>query len=191
MARKVKGGRAVPSIDLRNLAVSAPRLHPSARAFFGASASRCLRAKKRRGEIYLQLEFQNATRPVSVRTHKMTASLLATYNDLQDATEHGAYGLALATAALRLGATVAERSYKGTGFDFHLWPPGAAAASDPDDIFGGTWGLEASGILEGDRATIVARLAQKRSQVAEASESRPVLIAIVEFSEPRTLLDLT
>jgi hypothetical protein len=189
-SRKLKSHDPPADIDLRDLAVAGPRLHRSARDFFGASASRCLREARRRGPIALKLEFERNVRTLSVRTHRMTAPLLATFNDLQDATEHGAYGLALATAAIELGATIANRSYKGQGFDFHLNPPGHADTVDPDDIFAGTWGLEATGVLEGDRATIDARLTQKRLQVADASETRRVLIAVVEFSEPRTVLDL-
>jgi hypothetical protein len=89
-----------------------------------------------------------------------------------------------------LGATIADRSFKGTGFDFHLNPPGGSAYVDPDDIFAGKWALEVSGILVGDAATVLARLNQKRSQVAAATKLLPTLVAIVEFSEASTILDL-
>lgn len=165
-------------------------LHSSARAAFGASASRCLRESRRRGAINLRLKHAGATSSLSVRTHNITAALLATYNDLQDATEHGAYGIALLSAARALGATVAERSFKGTGFDFHLNPPGAGTTADPDDIFADKWALEVSGILKGDAGKVESRLAEKRAQVAAAAQLTPTLVAIVEFSEPYAILEL-
>lgn len=138
----------------------------------------------------MRLEHAGATSSLSIRTHNITPALLATYNDLQDATEHGAYGIALLSAARALGATVAERSFKGTGFDFHLNPPGAAASADPDDIFADKWALEVSGILKGDAGKVASRLIEKRAQVAAAAQLTTTLVAIVEFSEPYAILEL-
>lgn len=177
-------------MDMRDLSAAGPMLHSSARALFGASASRCLREYKRRGVINLRLEHAGATSSVSVRTHNITRALLATYNDLQDATEHGAYGIALLSAARTLGATVAERSFKGTGFDFHLNPPGSGATTEPDDIFADKWAIEVSGILKGDAAKVEARLAEKRAQVADHAQLTKTLVAVVEFSEPYAILEL-
>ncbi len=177
-------------MDMRDLSSAGAKLHSSARSAFGASASRCLRENRRRGPITLRLEHDGTTSSLSVRTHNITSALLATYNDLQDATEHGAYGIALLSAARVLGATVAGRSFKGTGFDFHLQPPGAGATSDPDDIFADKWALEVSGILKGDASKVAARLRDKRAQVADAAQLTTTLVAVVEFSEPYAILEL-
>lgn len=177
-------------MDMRDLSAAGPMLHSSARAAFGASASRCLRQNRRHGPITLRLEHGGTTSSLSVQTHNITSALLATYNDLQDATEHGAYGIALLSAARALGATVAERSFKGTGFDFHLHPPGAGATSDPDDIFADKWALEVSGILKGDASKVTERLREKRAQVADAAQLTTTLVAVVEFSEPYAILEL-
>ena len=67
-----------------------------------------------------------------------------THNDLQDATEAGACGLAILLVQLFVGYTVVERSVKGTGFDYWL-------GSENDALFQNKARLEASGILRGDQ----------------------------------------
>ena len=188
-------GRARPkkafvTIDLADFTVVGPNLHPAAAAHFGASASVCLRLHRARGQIGLRLVHSSTELSWKLKTLRVTKAMRATYADLQDATEHGAYGIALLAAGRRLGATLAQRAYKGPGFDFFLQPPGGTSAVDDDDIFAGKWALEVSGSLRGGRKEVHARLREKRSQVASASADRPALVAIVEFSEPSTTLEL-
>lgn len=187
---KTKRNALRPDIDLRDFSVVGPRLHKSAADFFGTSASFCLRKHRARGAIVLRYSDSASEKRLRVAVHTITSAVRATFNDLQDATEHGAYGIALLTAAREMGAILAERTWKGPGFDFHLLPPGRKPNQDPDDIFGDNWALEVSGILEGTDADVAARLRQKRKQVAKAAKVRPTLVAVIEFSEPSTTLEL-
>lgn len=187
---KPKPKRPKADLDLRDFSSVGPRLHSSAAAYYGNSASYCLRRHRARGPIFLRYTDTKSERTLRVQAHVITRAVRATFNDLQDATEHGAYGVALLTAALEMGATLAERSYKGPGFDFHLYPPGLGTSLDPDDIFSGTWALEVSGLLQGTAADVDGRLREKRRQVASAAKIQPTLVAIVEFSEPSTTLEL-
>jgi hypothetical protein len=98
--------------------------------------------------------------------------------------------MALIIAARELGARFSERTWKGPGFDFFLQPPSSSRQNDADDIFGGRWALEVSGILNGDATDVASRLRQKRQQVLQASQWQRTLVVIVEFSEPSTVLEL-
>jgi hypothetical protein len=187
---KSKGRRSKADLDLRDFSPVGPRLHSSAAAYYGTSASYCLRQHRAKGAILLRYTDTKSEKTLSVHALPITRAVRATFNDLQDATEHGAYGVALLTAARELGATLAERSWKGPGLDFHLHPPGHEASVDPDDIFSGTWALEVSGLLQGTAADVDGRLRQKKKQVASAAKMQPTLVAIVECSEPSTTLEL-
>lgn len=177
-------------VDLSDFSSVGPLLHPSAAAFFAASASVCLRLHRTRGTILMRLTHPSGEGQCRVKPLRVTRSMRATYADLQDATEHGAYGIALLSAASKLGATFAERSFKGPGFDYFLQPPGDTEPADDDDIFAGKWALEVSGSLRGGPQEVKARLREKRSQVAGAAAQRVALVAVVEFSEPSTTLEL-
>lgn len=184
------GKSKAPDLDLRDFSACGPLLDRAAADAWARNASVCLRQHKQRGNIVLRFTDQAAEHRWTVGVHKIDKAMRATFADLPDATEHGAYGVALLAAARHLGATFAQRMYKGPGFDFLLYPPGAAGATDPDDIFGGTWALEVSGILQGSTADVDARLRTKRKQVRRARQLQPTYVAIVEFSEPSTLLEL-
>jgi len=177
-------------MDLADFTSVGPKLHPSAASYFAASASVCLRLNRARGRISMRLSHPAGDGSCEVKPLRVTKSMRATYADLQDATEHGAYGLALLAAAKNFGATLVQRSFKGPGFDYFLQPPGDQAVSDTDDIFAGKWALEVSGSLRGGQKEVTARLRDKRNQVATAAAQRPALVAIVEFSEPSTTLEL-
>ena len=180
---------ATASIDLRDFTIVGPLLDNSARMFFGASASVCLRHGKPRGPIRLRFSDGDGSAHLRVSVHPISTAMKKTFADLPEATEFGACGVALLTGATQLGLRFGGRSYKSTGFDFFVAPPGTTLA-DPDDIFGGQWGLEVSGILDGDATTIRDRFKIKRRQVAEAVKIHPVLIAVVEFSEPCAIFEL-
>jgi hypothetical protein len=101
-----------------------------------------------------------------------------TFNDLQEATENGAYGIALLLVCSRLGFTVIERSRKGTGFDYWL--------GDEETLpFQNKARLEVPGILCGSQSQIAARIREKRQQLRRSDQGRlPGYIVVVEFSYP-------
>lgn len=106
----------------------------------------------------------------------------AAHDDLQEATERGASGLAILLAHRELRYEVVRRSRKGTGFDY--WLQKEVPASQPFEAR-----LEVSGVLASPN-TVRARVAQKRDQTrASDRPGLPVVIAVVEFSTPVALLE--
>jgi hypothetical protein len=115
--------------------------------------------------------------PLTERHHRTCA-------DLQEATEYGAYGVAILVVRELTGKTVLERSAKGPGFDFWI--------GDEEDTklpFQGLTRLEVSGILTGDAARMRSRTNIKRQQVKPSDTLGPAFIAIVEFGRPVTKLE--
>jgi hypothetical protein len=100
------------------------------------------------------------------------------YNDLQMATELGAYGIAILTIKYITGKIVIERSKKGTGFDYWV--------GDEDDelLFSGKRRLEVSGILVGNRANLQSRVREKKEQMRPSTGLGPGYVAVVEFGTP-------
>ena len=112
--------------------------------------------------------------------HRMptTDQMRRCHNDLQDATELGAYGVAILTVRELVNLTVVERSRKGTGFDYWL-------GDENDFPFQNKARLEVSGILEGEQSVIDARVKQKVEQTTRSDAMRlPSYVAVLEYSQP-------
>jgi hypothetical protein len=107
----------------------------------------------------------------------------STWADLQEATEYGAYGVAIVVTLLLTNASHVERSAKGTGIDYWV------GSGDSRGIFQRSARLEVSGILKGDRAKIKDRLREKLAQTDQSIKSGlSAHVAIVEFSNPEVML---
>jgi hypothetical protein len=108
----------------------------------------------------------------------VTDKMISTWADLEDAVEHGAYGLAFLLVLSITGLTIIERSIKGTGFDYWI------GDNDPFP-FQNKARLEVSGILNGSNKTIRTRLKEKTDQTIKSDNlSLKAYIIIVEFSAP-------
>jgi hypothetical protein len=107
------------------------------------------------------------------------------YNDLQEATERGAYGVAILVVREVTGKVVVERSKKGPGFDYWL------GDGDDDLLFSGKARLEVSGILSGTASQIAARVKQKKDQIKPSAHLAPGYIAVVEFGNPTAHVEAT
>jgi hypothetical protein len=101
------------------------------------------------------------------------------WNDLQYATEYGAYGIAFLLIKYLTKYTVIERARKGPGFDFWL------GRGLTNNIFQDKARLEVSGILSGTDGEINYRVKQKLEQTAP-SDGRgwPAYVVVVEFDRP-------
>ena len=110
-----------------------------------------------------------------------TAQVRRSYADLQEATEFGAAGVAIATLNRLGGFVVMERSRKGTGFDYWISRHGDLCGP----LVQNCTPLEVSGILTGDDAELKRRVRIKREQVAIA-KTNDRRVAVVEFGMPRT-----
>jgi hypothetical protein len=108
----------------------------------------------------------------------LTDAMRRFWNDLEVATENGAYGIALLLMQTLTGFTVLERSRKGSGFDWWL--------GKGDNLFQDKARLEVSGILRGDDGRINSRVADKQRQIGQPDSSeQAVYVVVVEFGAPR------
>jgi len=101
--------------------------------------------------------------------------------DAEVATELGAYGIAALIIPLLTAYSVVERSRKGTGFDYWLGEKGTS-----DRLFQNKARLEVSGIRNGDESVVSQRVRQKKRQTNKSNGRLPAIIAVVEFSTPRS-----
>jgi hypothetical protein len=105
------------------------------------------------------------------------ATRRATWNDQEEATEQGAYGVALLLLHEIEGQTVITRSRKGTGFDYWVGKEDGA-------LFQQKARLEVSGIRHGGSANIEQRVRQKTRQAGPGRGGIQTYVAIVEYSAP-------
>lgn len=107
------------------------------------------------------------------------ANAKATHNDLQDAVEHGAYGIAFLLAEALTTFKVIERSRKGTGFDYWL----GEGDSHP---FQRAARMEVSGIIN-NPSSVDGRVKVKMTQTDRSKGTLPAFIAVVEFGQPKSV----
>lgn len=146
--------------------------------YMGACAAVCL-AREHRPGVQMTVEGYAGTKFLLL-WESLTEKHYRTCADLQEATEYGAYGIAILVVRETTGKTVVERSAKGPGFDFWI-----GDEQDAELPFQGLARLEVSGILCGDPAEINARVTTKKRQVKHSD----AFIAVVEFSRPTTRLE--
>lgn len=108
-----------------------------------------------------------------------TEPVRSCWNDLEYATEHGAYGLALLIIYALTGLKVIERARKGTGFDYWL-------GNQNGILFQDKTRLEVSGIRKGNKSAVNTRLKQKIQQIQRSGSALPAYIVVVEFSQPES-----
>lgn len=106
-----------------------------------------------------------------------TAVETATHADMSDATEHAAYGLAIAGAEAEFGWYALRRADKPSGADWYLSP----VAGDLEDAFR----LEVSGINEGDERDVDTRLKDKVKQARQGQSNLPAVACVFCFSSGR------
>lgn len=100
-----------------------------------------------------------------------------------DATEAGAYCVALAALELTDGLVAVARAETHTGADYYVAPHG----SMPDDLEVACR-LEVSGIDDSTAASVKTRLQQKLAQAARGRSSLPAIAAVVGFSSAQVAI---
>jgi hypothetical protein len=95
-----------------------------------------------------------------------------------DATEYGAYGLALAAVELTRGIVAVRRAETRTGVDYYLGDP---RLTPPDDLEASVR-LEVSGTDEGNDSVIQSRLRQKSQQAGTVASNPPAIATVVGFA---------
>ena len=101
---------------------------------------------------------------------------LAAWANDTDATESGAYGIALAAIELAEGMVAVRRAETRTGADYYVAP----SSADVEDLEG--WRrLEISGVDRGDNSLLTQRLQQKVNQTLNGTSNLPALAIVVGF----------
>jgi hypothetical protein len=113
---------------------------------------------------------------------QVTDQMRRTWEDQQEATEHGAECIAVLMSLKLTDYTVVRRSRKGTGIDYWL-------GYKNDQLFQDAARLEVSGIFCGDDTKIASRVKQKLSQTNQSGGhgSLPAYVCIVEFGKPHAV----
>lgn len=171
--RETNGRRRITLSSLRD---GMPGLTPAWGGVMAEAASVCLESQGH--SVRVELSTDGALEEtVILKRLSVTPQMLLSHHDEEEATEHGACGVAILTVRVLLNLIVVRRSRKGTGFDYWL-------NSDEDSLFQQGERLEVSGIRKGPEATIKARISEKIRQIQRFRGGSPVLIAVVEFSRP-------
>ena len=99
------------------------------------------------------------------------------WGNKDDATEAGAYCLALANAEMTRGLVAVGRAQRRTGVDYLLGAPGSTV-EDLETVMR----LEVSGTDEGNVSMIRNRLRQKLEQANKVESNPPALATVVGFA---------
>lgn len=105
------------------------------------------------------------------------------WGDPDVAAEWGAYGIAALLVDKATGCTIAERSRKGTGFDFWL-----RDKRDTGVLFQDAGRLEVSGLTRGTNRDVKRRVAAKERQVQRLGTCMASMVAVIEFGKPQSVV---
>jgi hypothetical protein len=167
------------SIDLTKIGEGMPGITRIHGRFLGEAAAVCLEAKNHTSDVVvLRADDGVNKQEYGLVWEPCTDQQRRCYRDPRNATEWGACGIAIEITRDMTGLVVVDRSWQTTGFDYWL-------GQGNDSVFTHAARLEVSGILEGQEATIRARIKGKFGQMEQSDDlGLPGYIAIVEFSQP-------
>jgi hypothetical protein len=170
------------SLALSELIVGFPHVPPECGAVLAQAVVVCLENQGHASGAQLLVDGTFKRRAVLDWSLVLTEAMRRYWNDLEEAVEQGASGLAMLLMRCLTGYTVIERSRRGTGFDWWL--------GDKDDLFQAKARLEVSGILRGSPKRISSRLSARKKQARRSEHSLlPAYVVVVEFSAPRARVD--
>ncbi len=166
------------AIALFSLKDGMPGLTPTWGGVLAEAASVCLEDQNHAIHVELSIDgiFEEL---LLVERLAVDGQMQASHRDEQEATEHGACGVAILGICNLTNLKVLKRARKGTGCDYWIGP-------DQDPWFENAVRLEISGIREGDESKIRERVQRKSRQTQRWTETSPspALVAVVEFSRP-------
>jgi hypothetical protein len=169
-------------LDLRELESGIPALTQALGRVHAEAAAVCLENQGHQEPVRLAVR-KIDTPQYDLRWPALTDTMRRAYEDLERATELGAYGVAILLIRDQTGLTAIRQSRKGTGFDYWLGPDG----TDDQLVFQNKARLEVSGILSGTDSQFLTRVKQKLKQT-EASDNSglPAYACVVVRWTPRT-----
>jgi hypothetical protein len=164
----------------QTLTAGMPGLEPFLGGTLANAAAVCLDKNRHASGVELEVSGQYRRR-IGVCWDAPTDQVRGSYADLQEATEFGAAGVAIAALNRFGGWVVMQRSRKGTGFDYWI-----SKKDEPcGPLFQDCAPLEVSGILNGDETELQRRVRIKKEQISVANTRRGK-VAVVEFGAPKT-----
>lgn len=165
------------TIDLESLGLGMPGLSPRRGASMAEAASVCLHDQGHSSPT--DLELSGSLNEVASLTWKAPDDQAKrSWADETDATENGAYAVALGVAKETRGLHALERSRKFNGFDYWL-------GTDETTLFSDKVRLEVSGIRNGYTGQVNSRVKEKLAQIDTSSGVLKGLVIVVEFGRAR------
>ncbi|NJB87079.1 hypothetical protein GGR26_002856 [Lewinella marina] len=112
---------------------------------------------------------------------EISEAMKRTHNDVQDATEMGAEGMAALFADELTPYQIIIRSAKRTGIDYWLGDKQRKIL-----LYQKSARLEVSGLINGSDAEFARRIKKKKEQTMQSRSSKlPAYVAITDFGKPR------
>lgn len=168
-------------LDLQQLEAGIPALTEALGRVHAEAAAVCLENQGHQEPARLHVR-KIETPKYDLRWPAITDAMRRAYEDLERATELGAYGVAILLVKDQTRLTAVRQSRKGTGFDYWLGPDG----TDDQLVFQDAARLEVSGILSGTDSQFLTRVKQKLKQTQPSDSSGlPAYACVVEFSRPQ------
>lgn len=172
-------------LDLASLSKGVPALTPAMGTVHAECAAICLDEQGHKREVELSVGHKQP-RNYRLKRKNVTQQMKRTHNDLDDAVEFAACGVAILLVRDLTGLTVVERSWKGTGFDYWLGKDNRSRLP-----FQKMARLEVSGIRKGTKSQIASRIKQKVDQTKKSdSTGFDAYAVVVEFSRPHAQVEL-
>lgn len=172
MAKKVR------QLDLAKLSRGSPPGITPEMGAFAAQAAVVLFERKHKSGVQMEV-VEKQTNRFKVLWPKLHADARRTHNDLPEAAEQGAYGIAFLLAEEFTKFKVIERSRKGTGFDYWL-------GTGDQHPFQQAARMEVSAIID-DAEAVDARVRAKMKQTDASKGKLPAFVAVVEFGQPKSV----
>ncbi|MBE9183850.1 hypothetical protein IQ270_03695 [Microcoleus sp. LEGE 07076] len=171
-------------LNLQSLDRGLPAITPAFGAALAEAGAICLTDEDHQRGVTLEVEGEFSTTFI-LDWQPVTEQARRCWNDQEYATEQAAYAVAFLLILQLTNLTVIERSRKGTGFDYWLGIQDSTATLP----FQRMARLEVSGIRQGNRSQINARVKQKIEQTrASDAQGLPAYIIVVEFSHPISVI---
>lgn len=148
----------------------------------GSAAGACLEEQGHIPQIEIRVSgFWNKS--LSLDWNRTTDEAIRTWQNEQQTTELGAYGVALVLVGTVVGLKAFQVSRKFSGFDFWLTEKGKVYP------FQEAARLEVTGIRHGSESDKKSRLKEKMNRLYEYPSPLPAFIVVVEFGEPGALVE--
>jgi hypothetical protein len=170
-----------PLLPLQNMAERHQALTPSVAGSYIEAARVCL-DRHHISPKEFTLENDKVESFTKVEWEATDNRIQAAWANTDDATEAGAYALAIAATELLKGMVAVHRAETRTGADYYIAPAG----EELEDLEH-WWRLEVSG-THSDKSELKRRLRIKIDQAKQGNSNRPALAAVIGFRVQLILL---